>query len=71
MYEGGENLICKIKALAKERGLTIAQIERECGIGQKSIYDWDTNRPSVDKVKRVADFFGVTINDLIESDNQQ
>ena len=64
-------MVEKIKSLAKARGMTIMQLEEQCGIGQKSIYDWDTHRPKVDTVKRVADFFGVTINDLIESDNQQ
>lgn len=58
-------MVGKIKALAKARGLTIIQVEQECGIGQKSIYNWDTNVPAVDKVQRVASFFGVTIDDLV------
>lgn len=57
-------MVEKIKSLAKERGLTIAQIESECGIGQKSIYNWDTSMPAVDKVKRVANFLGVSIDEL-------
>ena len=64
-------MVSKIKALAKTRGLSIMQIEEQCGIGQKSIYNWDTNIPSVDKVKRVADFFGVTVDDLLGSETQE
>lgn len=58
-------MLNKIKQLAKERGLTIVQVEQNCGIGQRSIYNWDANVPAVDKVKRVADFFGVTIDELM------
>lgn len=61
-------MVEKIKALAKAKGFTIMQIEEQCGIGKKSIYSWDTNKPAVDKVKRVADFFGVTVDDLIEDE---
>ena len=63
---GSDELVEKIKSLAKERGLTIAQIETECGIGQKSIYNWDTSMPAVDKVKRVAQKLGVTLDELTE-----
>ena len=59
-------MVEKIKSLAKTKGITIAQLERECGIGSRSIYNWDTSVPAVDKVKRVADYFGVTIDDLVE-----
>lgn len=59
-------MLQKIKALAKERGVTILQLEQECGIGQRSIYNWDTSVPAVDKVKAVADFFGITIDELMK-----
>lgn len=61
-------MVEKIKALAKERGLTIAQVEKECGIGQKSIYNWDTSVPAVDKVLRVANCLETTIDELMKGD---
>jgi len=64
-------LIDKIRQLAKERGLTIAQVERECDIGRKSIYNWDSNSPSVNKVKRVADFFGITVDELLKKEGDK
>ena len=63
-------MVSKIKALAKSRGLSILQVEEQCGIGRKSIYGWDSNTPAVDKVKRVADFFGVSIEELLEPETQ-
>ena len=68
--KGGGNLLNKIKALAKARGLTIMQVEELCGIGKKSIYSWNTNKPSIDKVKRVADFFGITVDELIKEEGE-
>lgn len=58
-------LVEKIKTLAKERGYTMRQIEADCNIGTRSIYNWDTSIPAVDKVKRVANYLGVTVDDLI------
>lgn len=63
-------MVSKIKALAKSRGLSIMQVEEQCGFGKKSIYDWDAHRPNVDKVKRVADFFGVSMDELLEPETQ-
>lgn len=61
-------MVSKIKALAKKRGISLVQVEQLCGIGQRSIYNWDTNVPAVDKVKAVADLFGVTIDELMQPD---
>lgn len=61
-------MLGKIKALAKERGVTIMQVEQACGIGQRSMYNWDENVPAVDKVKAVADYFGITIDELMRED---
>ena len=65
---GGENLVNRIKTLAKDRGLTILQVEELCNIGKKSIYNWDTSQPAVDKVKRVADLLGVTVDELLKEE---
>ena len=61
-------MVNKIKSLAKERGLTIMQVEEQCNIGKKSIYNWDTSQPAVDKVKRVADLLGVTVDELLKEE---
>ena len=64
-------MVNKIRQLARKRGLTIIQVEEQCDIGNKSIYNWDKNKPSVDKVKRVADFFGITIDELIKEEGEK
>lgn len=55
-----------IAALCKEKNISIARLERETGIGNGTIGRWGKTSPSVDNVKKVADFFGVTVDSLIE-----
>ena len=58
----------KIRTLAKEKGVTLAEVERSCGLGERSLSKWDKNIPSVDKVKRVADYFGITLDELVNTE---
>ena len=54
-----------IKKLCDEKGISIPKMATDCGISSGNIYRWDANKPSIDKVKRVADYLGVTVNDLL------
>lgn len=58
-------LTTKIENLAREQGYTIPQIEREMGFSRSSITKWKKSAPSVWKVKAVADFFGITVDELL------
>lgn len=60
-----------IKALCRERHVTLADVERACGLGKKSIYAWGTSAPSVERAKLVADYFGVTVDELLRHDANQ
>lgn len=51
--------------LCKEKGISIARLERETGIGNGTIGRWEKSSPSVDNAKKVADFFGVTVDSLM------
>jgi len=59
------SLVENIKSLCKQFGTTIPKLGSELGFGKGAIYNWDTNSPSIDKVQKVADFFGVTINRVL------
>lgn len=58
-------LVENIRCLCRERGVSIQQLERELGFGNGTIRRWGENAPSVDKVKAVADYFGVTVDELL------
>lgn len=57
-----------IVRLCKERGISIAKLEQNCGLGNGTVSGWQSGQPRLDRVKLVADYFGVTIDALINSD---
>ena len=61
----------KIRALCKERGVTVAEVERTVGLGNGVIRKWDDNSPTVSKLKPVADYFGVTVDELLRDDAEK
>lgn len=48
-----------------EEGLTIKALERKAGFSNATIRKWETQKPSYDKVVKVADCLNVTLNWLI------
>lgn len=59
------SLVSNIKKLCDERGINIDTLGTELELGAKSIYKWDKNYPSFDKVIKVANFFNVSIDSLV------
>lgn len=57
--------IAIIAAKAKEQRYTLAALERAAGLSNGAIAKWRVNEPSVDRVQRVADVLGTTIDELI------
>lgn len=51
--------------------ISVARLERECGLGNATIRGWEKSSPTVEKLKRVADYFGVTVDSLIASKEEQ
>lgn len=56
--------------LCAERGTTIAALERACGLGNATVRGWAENNPRVDRLKKVADYFGVTVDELLKDEVQ-
>lgn len=57
-----------VSKLCKKKGISIAKLERELGIGNGTIGRWGKSAPTVDNVKKVADYFGVKVDELLASD---
>lgn len=60
-----------IKKLCKEKGVSVMRLEIDCGLASSSINKWDNKRPSVDKLKAVADYFGVSMEFLLTGKEKQ
>lgn len=58
-------LLQNILALCKERKISVAKLEKEIGLGNATISRWGSSSPSVENVRKVAEFFGVSIDELL------
>lgn len=56
-----------IQALCNMRGITIKRLEKETGIANGTIARWGTRSPRVENIKKVADFFDVSVDEMLES----
>ena len=59
-------LLDRIKYLANSRSVTLAEIERKTDLSNGIIRKWDTSYPSIDKIEKVADYFQVSTDYLLE-----
>lgn len=59
-------MVAEIRRLCKANKIPVYKLEEQTGISRNSISRWDKSIPSVDKVKKVADFFGVTVDSLLK-----
>ena len=62
-------IFTNVSRLCRERGISISRLERDLGIGNATIRNWNVSSPTVDKLKRVADYFGVTLDELYRKPN--
>lgn len=57
-----------ITRLCKEKdNLSIARLERETGLGNGTISRWEASSPTLENAKKVADYFNVSVDDLMKS----
>lgn len=55
-----------IRKLAKEQKITITKIEQDNGFARGLLCKWNNVSPTITNVKKVADYLGVTVDDLIK-----
>lgn len=58
-------LLKNITRLCKEKGVSIARLERESGIGNGTIGRWDRASPTLENVLKVAEYLGTTVDALL------
>ncbi len=56
----------KIKQLCCKRHISIYRLEKDLEFSNCSICKWKKSKPTVDKLQKVADYFGVTIEYFLE-----
>lgn len=59
-------ILKKIEDLSKEQGISITSLEKRLSFGNGTIRSWSKCSPSIEKLKKVADYFGVPIEYFLE-----
>lgn len=63
----------RIESLRKERKISQGNLEKELGFSNGSISKWKTSMPKPERLQKIADYFGVTVDYLMtgnESDGK-
>ena len=60
-----------IKKLCERDKIRITQLERACGFANATVRKWETSSPSVEKLKKVADYFHVSVDYLLGNHTYQ
>ena len=63
-------LFKNITRICKEKGIAISRLERECGISNGTIGRWGTSSPTVENVRKVAEFLGTTVDALLSEQTE-
>ena len=54
-----------VKKICEEKGISVGKIEKDLQLSNGSICKWNENEPGIRKVQKVADYLGVSIEELL------
>ncbi|MCI6010904.1 MAG: helix-turn-helix domain-containing protein [Anaerostipes hadrus] len=55
----------RIESLRKSKGLSQGKLEKQLGFSNASISKWKNSTPKVERLQKLADFFGVSVEYLM------
>ena len=55
----------RIRSECERTGISVSDLEKAAGLSNGAIAKWANSNPRVDSLKKVADFFHCTIDDLL------
>ena len=59
-------LLHKIKGLCEKKGMTLKDLSEKANVPYTGLREWSSSMPSADKLFRVAQVLGVTVEDLLK-----
>ena len=65
MSQSKLKLKSNIEQICKQKGISVRQCELNAGLPERTIFRWDTNMPSIDKVVQVAEFLEVPLEEIV------
>ncbi len=61
----------KIQKICDSKGLTVSGLEKDLGFSNSTIRKWKNSSPSIENLKKVSDYFGITVDELISEETLQ
>lgn len=59
-------LYAKIKEVCKEKGVSVAYVEKQAGLSNGTIGKWDKVSPTIENLQAVAKTLERSVDDLLE-----
>ncbi len=60
----------RIEVLRKDKGISQGRLEKELGFSNGSISKWKVSMPKPERLQKVADYFGVTMDYLMTGNDE-
>lgn len=55
----------RTKSIAKQKGLTLKQVEEKAGLSETSLYNWKRSNPKSENLEKVAKVLNVSVDYLL------
>ncbi len=60
-----------VKRICEKKGISIGKVEKDLQLSNGSICKWNENEPGIRKVQKVAEYLGVSIEELLREDDRK
>ncbi len=61
----------RTKEVARNRGMSLAEVSRKAGLSDKSIYRWQSASPRMETIQKVADVLNVSVDYLLGNTDEK
>lgn len=61
----------RIQKICEANGITVGKLEKDLSFSNSTIRKWKNSSPYVENLKKVADYFGITVDELISEETLQ
>lgn len=65
------NIFDRVRDLANERNITIAELERRAGLSPQTVSNWRRSKPSGEALEKVATAFNTSVDYLLGRTNSR
>ncbi|MEK4948355.1 helix-turn-helix domain-containing protein [Carnobacterium sp. FSL W8-0810] len=63
------NLYDNVKYLSTKQGISLPDLAEKMGLARTAIYKWKTQTPGIETIEKLAKYFDVSIEYLIDSES--